>query len=84
MVDGLLLSPVSITLNGRPQQVSTIEAIILRLMEKGRSGSNRAWRALLKLQQFGRRHGRKNLEIRFVDNEYTRAFAGPPGNQDNG
>jgi hypothetical protein len=75
IVDRFLLRPFAITMNGRPQQVATVEAIILQLLEKGISGNNRAWQVLLKYQEFARRRTRKELELKFVDNEYTRALA---------
>jgi len=75
IVDRLLLRPFAITMNGQPQQVATVEAIILQLLEKGIAGSNRAWQVLLKYQEFARRRTKKELELKFVDNEYTRALA---------
>jgi hypothetical protein len=75
IIDRLLLRPFAITLNGQPQQVTTVEAIILQLLEKGISGNNRAWQVLLKYQEFARRRTKRDLQLKFVDNDYTRAFA---------
>ena len=81
MIDRLLMKPVNISLSGRSTQVATIEAIMLQLLEKGRDGNNRAWQVLLRLQQFARQRSKKGFEVRFADNDYTRAFSnsGPGG-----
>ena len=74
VIDRLLMQPHSITLNGEVQQVPTIEAIILQLQQKAIAGSGRAWRALLKYQDFADRRLDRKLKIQYVDSEYTRAF----------
>jgi hypothetical protein len=84
IIDGLLLRPVAITFNGEAMQVPAIEAILLQLLEKGRAGNNRAWRVLLQFQEFARRRSKKELELRFVDNDYTRALATSKPENENG
>lgn len=74
VIDRLLMQPHSITLNGEGRQVPTIEAIILQLLQKAIAGSSRAWRALLKYQDFSDRRLERKLKIQYVDSEYTRAF----------
>lgn len=74
VVDRLLMQPHSITLNGEVRQVPTIEAIILQLLQKAIAGSGRAWRALLKYQDFADRRIERKLKVQYVDSEYTRAF----------
>ena len=52
IMDRLLSPPVPISMNGQAKQVSASEAIVLQLMQKAMSGNARAWRALLKYQEF--------------------------------
>jgi rRNA processing protein Krr1/Pno1 len=75
MMERLLTRRVLVSVSGQPKQVSAAEAIVLQLMQKAMSGNARAWRALLQYQQFANRHSDKTLDLRFVESEYTRAFA---------
>jgi hypothetical protein len=75
IIDELLLRPHSISLNGEVQRVSTVEAIVLQLLEKAFAGNGRAWQVLVKYQEFARRRTKKELAVEFVDSDYTRAFA---------
>ena len=71
----LLTRRVSISVSGKPKQVSAVEAIVLQLMQKAMSGNARAGRALLKYQAFSNSRSAGSLEVRFVDNDYTWAVA---------
>jgi uncharacterized protein DUF5681 len=82
IIDGLLTAPVKITLNGEPTKVSALEAIVVQLILKQMSGNGQAARILLKFQEFGSRNGRKELELTFIENEYTKAFASSPSEAD--
>ena len=84
IMDRLLASPVSITINGETTQVSAEKAIILQLLQKAMSGSARALRVLLRYQQFAHRRSKKAIEVMFVDNDYTTAFANSLGRDENG
>lgn len=84
IMDRLLASPVSITMNGETTRVSADEAIFLQLLQKAMSGSVRASRALLKYEQFAHRRSEKALEVTFVDSDYTAAFASFLGREGNG
>ncbi len=84
VVDRLLMQPHAITLNGEVRQVPTIEAIILQLLQKALAGSGRAWRALLKYQDFADRRTERKLKVQYVDNEYTRAFKKAGRGKENG
>jgi hypothetical protein len=53
-------------------------------MQKAMSGSSRAWRALLKYQEFANVRSDKSTEVRFVDSDYTRAVAKSPSRRDDG
>jgi hypothetical protein len=81
-IDGLLLSPIKITLNGEAQRVSTLEAIVFQLFQKAIAGSGRAFRTLLKYQEFASQNLEKKLELTFVDDDYTRAIARLPSKSD--
>jgi hypothetical protein len=84
IMDRLLIRRVSISVSGRTTRVSATEAIVLQLMQKAMSGSPRAWRALLKYQEFANVRSDKSTEVRFVDSDYTRAVAISPSRRDDG
>jgi hypothetical protein len=75
MIDRLLLARVQITLNGEKKRIPVLEAIVLQLQQKELSGNKQASRVLMRYQEFATRNLKKKLELRFVDNEYTTAFA---------
>jgi len=75
MIDRLLAGHVAITINGETTKVPAAEAIILQLLKKATAGSARAWRALLNYKDFANRRCENRLEVAFVDDDYTRAFA---------
>jgi hypothetical protein len=84
IMDRLLIRRVSISVSGRATRVSATEAIVLQLTQKAMSGSSRAWRALLKYQEFANARSDKSTEVRFVDSDYTRAVAKSPSRRDDG
>src|SRR5260370_13081953 len=76
MIDRLLDAPVKITKNGTPTIMTALEAIVHQLLQKSLSGNKKANRALLEFQDFARLHeAGGQIEIVFVDNEYTRALS---------
>lgn len=74
-MERLLARRVTITLQGQATQVSATEAIVLQLVQKAISGNASAWRALLKYKEFANSRSEKSIELRFVENDYTRAIA---------
>lgn len=78
IVDRLLARPHLITFNGESQEVPTIEAILLQLQQKALFGSDsvrkRAGRALWMYHDFAVRHADRQVKVRYVENDYTRAF----------
>ena len=55
---------------------SASDAIVLQLIQKAISGNPRAWRALLKYQEFANRHSAQiDSKLEFVESDYTRAVA---------
>jgi uncharacterized protein DUF5681 len=84
IMERLLTRRVSISVSGNVKQVSATEAIVLQLMQKAMSGNARVWPALLKHQQFGNSRSAKSPEIRFVESDYTRAFAKSSSRSDDG
>jgi Family of unknown function (DUF5681) len=52
-MERLFARRVSMSVSGQAKRVSALEAIVLQLMQKAMSGSARAWRALLKYQEYG-------------------------------
>jgi hypothetical protein len=75
VIERLLSRRISISMRGEPKQVCAAEAIVLQLLQKALSGNMRAWRALLKYQEFAKNRSEISTELRFVESEYTRAFA---------
>ena len=76
IMERLLTHRVSLRVSGEPKQVSATEAIVLHLMQKALSGNARAWRALLKYQDFAAKsRPDTSTELRFIESEYTQAFA---------
>jgi hypothetical protein len=65
IIDRLLLAPVQITLNGETKKVSALEAIVFQLLQKAMSGSGRAFRALLRYQEFASHNLEKKLELTY-------------------
>ena len=53
-----------------------IEAIMLQLMQKEMAGNARAARTLLKYREFATQNGEKQLEVIFVESDYTKALSG--------
>jgi rRNA processing protein Krr1/Pno1 len=78
IMERLLTRRVSISVSGQVKRVSSSEAIVLQLMQKAMSGNARAWRALLKYQEFANSRSDKPTELRFVESDYTRAVARSP------
>jgi hypothetical protein len=75
IMERLFARRVSISASGQAKRVSGLEAIVLQLMQKAMSGSARAWRALLKYQEFAAGRSDQSPELRFVESDYTRAIA---------
>jgi Family of unknown function (DUF5681) len=84
IMDRLLARRVSISMSGHPKQVSASEAIVLQLIQRALSGDGRAWRALLKYQEFANSRSARSTEVRFVESDYTRAVAKSPSRTDDG
>lgn len=84
IMDRLLTRRVPISLSGQAKRVSASEAIVLQLMQKAMSGNPRAWRALLKYQEFASSRSDKSTELRFVESDYTQAVAKSPSRRGDG
>jgi hypothetical protein len=84
IMDRLLTRLVSLSVTGQAKQVSASEAIVLQLLQKAMSGNPRAWRALLKYQEFANSRSARSTEVRFVESDYTRAVAKSPSRTDDG
>lgn len=69
IIDDLLMRPINITLSGETQQVRTIDAILLQLLEKALTGNPRAWRVLMQFEAFAQRRARREFKIEFVDSD---------------
>jgi hypothetical protein len=81
----LLTRRVSITVRDKATRVPAAKAIVLQLVQKVMSGNARAWRVLLKYQEFAN-SGRadRSTQLRFVESNYTRAVANSSSSSDDG
>ena len=84
IMERLLARRVSISVSGQAKQVSASEAIVLQLMQKAMSGNPRAWRAILKYQDFANSRSGKSTKLQFVESDYTRAVAKGSSGSDDG
>jgi len=73
ILERLLSRRLSISVSGEPTRLSATEAIVLQLMQKAMSGNARAWRALLKYQEFANSRSNKSAELRFVESLASKA-----------
>ncbi len=70
-----LVKPIEITVAGATKNVPTLEAILLQLWTKEVEGDPRALSIRLKYQQFAQQRSKPQLEVEFVESEYTEAMA---------
>lgn len=84
MIDRLLGERVQITKNGRPVTMTTLEAVVHQLLQKSLAGNKRANRALHEYLDFARgQQSGGQIEIVFIDNDYTRALSASRPDPDN-
>ena len=86
IIDKLLLTHVKITIDGVSKRVTTLEAIIEQLWNKGIAGDRRARAVYLRCLELAPQVADGKVQITFADSEYTRAFtdqsfAGSPGDE---
>jgi hypothetical protein len=74
-VDRLLLSPVHLNIDGETKRIPALEAIVSQLQLKEMAGNARASRILLRYKEFANQHAERQLQLVFVDSEYTRAIS---------
>jgi Family of unknown function (DUF5681) len=74
-IERLLLDPVSLTIDGESKRVSTLEAIVLLLLQQTMAGKLRAARILTKYRNFAHQNMDWALDLTFVESAYTRAVA---------
>jgi Family of unknown function (DUF5681) len=73
IIDELLVAQVAITKKGRPQRVTTLEAILLQLAKKALLGDHRALAVWLKYQKLAWQSTKTAIEIAFVNSDATEA-----------
>ena len=82
-LDRLLRRKLRAGANGNEQEITTLKAIILQLVQKQAAGDDRASRVLLKYEELERNGLGAAPQITFVDSNYTDALTAPaaePGN----
>ena len=75
MMDRLLSVQITITVNGQPQSVPTLQAVMLSLSQNALSGNIPAKKTFLKYVEFAKTHSDTKPQITFVDSDYTKAVA---------
>lgn len=75
VIERLLRMPVAVLKDGQSEKMSTLEAIVFQLVQRSLSGDRKAERTRQKFEEFAKRNSATELEVVFVDNEYTTAFA---------
>jgi Family of unknown function (DUF5681) len=84
MIDSRLLRPINVIENGRKRRMTTLEAIVLRLCAKAITANPRALRALLKFEELARQDRTQEVEIQFVDSDYTRGLLEEDSSENSG
>jgi hypothetical protein len=84
MVDRLLLSRVTLTLNGEAQNVTALEAIVSQLQLKEMAGNARASRILLKYRAVASQQAERQFQMLYIENEYTRKVSSATSGTDHG
>lgn len=72
-IERLLLDPVGLTIDGQKKRVSTLEAIVLQLLQKTMAGNIRAARIVQQYRDFAFQNMERKLDLKFVESAYTRA-----------
>jgi hypothetical protein len=75
IIDDLLLAPAQMNINREVTRVTTLEVIISQLQKKEIEGNARAGRALLKFEELSKRVAEKQVQLEFIDDEYTQSFS---------
>jgi hypothetical protein len=75
IIDELLQQPRSMLLDGEQVSFSTLEVIVLQLLQQEMKGSSRARQILLQYQQFGAQHSERRQTLYFAESDYTKALA---------
>lgn len=75
VIERLLRAPVVAVKDGQPERMPALRAIMLQLMQRSLSGDKKAERTRQKFEEFAKRNNALELEVVFVDNDYTKAFA---------
>lgn len=83
ILDRLLMRAVPIMINGKLNRMSALEVIITQLVQQELAGSVRASRVLLKYMQLANSTAERTIELKFVEDDYTRAFSTRPTDTDN-
>jgi hypothetical protein len=79
-----LLRKVDAVKDGQPTKITAMAAILYQLLQKSLSGDKKADRVLQSYHELANRSNAPTvqIEIEFVDNEYTMALAAAPEDDD--
>jgi hypothetical protein len=75
IIDNLLLTHVKITIDGVSKRVTTLEAILQQLCNKGLKGDRRAMAVFLRNHELVPQEAGGTVQIVFSDTDYSRDFS---------
>ncbi|MBR1267664.1 hypothetical protein JQ629_09105 [Bradyrhizobium sp. AUGA SZCCT0222] len=75
VIERLLRAPVAAVKDGQPERMPALQAIMFQLVQRSLAGDKKAERTRQKFEEFAKRNSAAELEVVFVDNDYTTAFA---------
>ncbi|MGH6711224.1 MAG: hypothetical protein ACREEK_19905 [Bradyrhizobium sp.] len=75
VIERLLRAPVVAVKGGQPERMQALQAIMFQLVQRSLAGDKKAERTRQKFEEFAKRNSAAELEVVFVDNDYTTAFA---------
>jgi hypothetical protein len=81
VIDKLLLTPVTVTETGLASQMPAVGAIVLQLLRKELAGNRRALTVRLAYEALAQQYAERQLEIRFVESDYTQALSSTPSSE---
>jgi hypothetical protein len=82
MIDRHLMARTTLTLNGKKQSMTKLEALALRVSNMEIGGNTAATRLRIRLKKLERTTLSGGFQLRFEDNDYTRDFGSSTNEKD--
>jgi hypothetical protein len=84
MIDRHLMARTTLTVKGKKQSMTKLEALAFRVSNMEINGNAAATRLRIRLKKLERTTLSGGVELRFEDNDYTRDFGSPTNETDEG